>query len=95
MVRKDLKSKAGLPHDFPDAALYHPSLYGLKTFEQVQSEEKIAALVSFSNASGVLGHLFNHRFLDLQVLGWAPLDLLQFSVKLYVSPVNNFLAEIV
>ncbi|KAG9307220.1 hypothetical protein G9A89_017048 [Geosiphon pyriformis] len=82
MVKKGLKSKAGLPHDFPNAALHHPSL-------------KIAALVSFSNASGVLGHLFNHRFLDLQVLGWASLDLLQFPVKLHVSPVNNFLAGIV
>ncbi|KAG9298238.1 hypothetical protein G9A89_002726 [Geosiphon pyriformis] len=95
MVRKGLKSKAGLPHDFLDAALHHPFLYGLKTFEQVQSEEKIAALVFFSNASGVLGHLFNHRFLDLQVLGWALLDPLQFPVKLHVSSVNNFLAEIV
>ncbi|KAG9292754.1 hypothetical protein G9A89_001284 [Geosiphon pyriformis] len=94
IVKKSLKSKAGLPHDFPDAILYHPSLYGLKTFEQVQSEEKIAALVSFFNASGVLGHLFDHRFLDLQVLGWAPLDPLQFPVKLRVSPVNNFLAGI-
>ncbi|KAG9299375.1 hypothetical protein G9A89_014023 [Geosiphon pyriformis] len=84
MVRKSLKSKAGLPRDFLDAALHHPSLYDLKTFEQVQSEEKIAALVSFSNASGVLGHLFNYRFLDLQ-----------FLVKLRVSPVNNFLAGIV
>ncbi|KAG9294668.1 hypothetical protein G9A89_008147 [Geosiphon pyriformis] len=95
MVRKSFKSKAGLPHDFPDAVLHHPSLYGLKTFEQVQSEEKIAALVSFFNASGVLGHLFNHRFLDLQVFGWAPLNSLQFFVKLCVSPVNNFLAGIV
>ncbi|KAG9285687.1 hypothetical protein G9A89_002254 [Geosiphon pyriformis] len=90
-----LKSKAGLLHDFPDAALHHPSLYGLKTFEQVQSEGKIAALVTFSNASGVLKHLFNHRFLDLQVLGWTPLNPLQFSVKLYISPANNFLAGIV
>ncbi|KAG9304053.1 hypothetical protein G9A89_005963 [Geosiphon pyriformis] len=49
MIKKGLKSKAGLFHDFPDAALYHPSLYGLKTFEQMQSEGKIAALVFFSN----------------------------------------------
>ncbi|KAG9301395.1 hypothetical protein G9A89_018067 [Geosiphon pyriformis] len=94
MVRKSLKFKAGLPHDFLDAALYYPFLYGLKTFEQMQSEGKIAALVSFSNASGVLGHLFDYRFLDLQVLGWAPLNPLQFPVKLHVSPVNNFLAGI-
>ncbi|KAG9291853.1 hypothetical protein G9A89_012138 [Geosiphon pyriformis] len=95
MVRKSLKSKAGLFHDFPDAALHHLSLYGLKTFEQVQSKGKIAALVTFFNASGVLGCLFNYRFLDLQILGWALLDSLQFPVKLRVSPVNNFLAGIV
>ncbi|KAG9307587.1 hypothetical protein G9A89_023152 [Geosiphon pyriformis] len=39
--------------------------------------------------------LFRHRFLDLQILGWAPLDLLQFLVRLCVSPVNNFLAGMV
>ncbi|KAG9290389.1 hypothetical protein G9A89_007120, partial [Geosiphon pyriformis] len=95
MVRKGLKSKAGLSRDFLNAALHHPSLYGLKTFEQVQSERKIAALVFFSNASGVLGRLFNHRFLDLQILGWASLNPFQFPVKLHVSPVDNFLAGIV
>ncbi|KAG9297001.1 hypothetical protein G9A89_008587 [Geosiphon pyriformis] len=95
MIRKSLKSKADLPHDFLDATLYYFSLYGLKTFKQVQFEGKIAALVFFSNASGVLGHLFDHKFLDLQVLGWTPLDPLQFSVKLHVSSVNNFLAGIV
>ncbi|KAG9289860.1 hypothetical protein G9A89_015440 [Geosiphon pyriformis] len=95
LVRKDLRSKACLPHDFPDAALHHSSLYGLKPFEQVQSEGKIAALMVFSNAYGILGHLFRHRFLDLQILSWAPLDLLQFLVRLRVSPVNNFLAGIV
>ncbi|KAG9305627.1 hypothetical protein G9A89_001688 [Geosiphon pyriformis] len=84
MVRKGLKSKAGLSYDFLDAVLHHSFLYGLKTFEQVQSERKIAALVSFFNASEVLGCLFDHRFLDLQ-----------FSVKLHVSLVNNFLAGIV
>ncbi|KAG9301391.1 hypothetical protein G9A89_018063 [Geosiphon pyriformis] len=95
LVRKGLRSKACLPHDFPDAALYHPSLYGLKPFEQVQSEGKVAALMAFSNAFGILGRLFRHRFLDLQVLGWASLDPLQFPVRLYVSPVNNFLAGMV
>ncbi|KAG9302831.1 hypothetical protein G9A89_009608 [Geosiphon pyriformis] len=67
MVRKDLKSKAGLPCDFSDAALHYLFLYDLKTFE----------------------------FLDLQVLGWASLNPLQFSVKLRISPINNFLAGIV
>ncbi|KAG9302246.1 hypothetical protein G9A89_008737 [Geosiphon pyriformis] len=46
----------------------------------------------FSNAPDIFEHLFNHKFLDLQVLEWALLDSLQFSVKLYVSLVNNFLA---
>ncbi|KAG9297127.1 hypothetical protein G9A89_019408 [Geosiphon pyriformis] len=95
LVRKGLRSKACLPRDFPDAALHHPSLYGLKPFEQVQSEGKVAALMAFSNAFGILGRLFRHRFLDLQVLGWAPLDPLQFPVRLHVSPVNNFLAGMV
>ncbi|KAG9299931.1 hypothetical protein G9A89_009659 [Geosiphon pyriformis] len=95
MVRKGLKFKAGLSHNFLDTALHHPFLYGLKTFEQMQSEGKIAALVSFSNVFGVLGYLFDYRFLDLQVLDWAPLDPLQFPVKLHVSLVNNFLAGIV
>ncbi|KAG9291345.1 hypothetical protein G9A89_003449 [Geosiphon pyriformis] len=89
------KSKACLPCNFPDAALHHPSLYGLKPFEQVQSEGKITALIMFSNAFGILRRLFRHRFLDLQVLGWASLDSLQFPVRLRVSPVNNFLAEMV
>ncbi|KAG9287392.1 hypothetical protein G9A89_023764 [Geosiphon pyriformis] len=95
LVRKGLRSKACLPCDFPDAVLHHSSLYGLKPFEQVQSEGKVAALMVFSNAFGILGRLFRHRFLDLQVLGWAPLDPLQFLVRLRVSPVNNFLAGMV
>ncbi|KAG9296130.1 hypothetical protein G9A89_011983 [Geosiphon pyriformis] len=89
------KSKACLLHNFPDVALHHLSLYGLKPFEQVQSERKVAALIMFSNAPSILKHLFSHRFLDLQVLGWASLDSLQFSVRLCVSPVNNFLAGLV
>ncbi|KAG9292019.1 hypothetical protein G9A89_017918 [Geosiphon pyriformis] len=95
LVRKGLRSKACLPRDFLDTALHHSSLYGLKPFEQVQSEGKVAALIAFSNAYGILGHLFRHRFLDLQVLGWTPLDSLQFPVRLRVSLVNNFLAGMV
>ncbi|KAG9288545.1 hypothetical protein G9A89_006041 [Geosiphon pyriformis] len=94
MVRKSLRSKAGLPKDFPNKTLYHSSLYSLKLFEQVQSERKLALLVFFSNACGILGHLFEHRFLDLQVLGWLPLNLLQHFVKLRISPINNFLAGV-
>ncbi|KAG9296453.1 hypothetical protein G9A89_015045 [Geosiphon pyriformis] len=59
--------------------LHHSFLYSLKLFEQVQSKGKLALLISFSNGHGILGHLFNHRFLNL----------------LYVSPVNNFLAGVV
>ncbi|KAG9286858.1 hypothetical protein G9A89_012408 [Geosiphon pyriformis] len=84
LVRKSLRSKACLLHDFLDAALHHPSLYGLKPFEQVQFKRKMAALIMFSNAFGVLGHLFSHRFLDLQ-----------FPIRLHVSLVNNFLAGLV
>ncbi|KAG9299727.1 hypothetical protein G9A89_013087 [Geosiphon pyriformis] len=89
------KFKTCLSRDFLDTALHHPLLYGLKPFEQMQSKGKIAALIMFSNASGILRHLFSHRFLDLQVLGWASLDLLQFLVRLRVNPVNNFLAGMV
>ncbi|KAG9306677.1 hypothetical protein G9A89_004224 [Geosiphon pyriformis] len=95
LVKKSLKLKAGLPHDFFNAALHYLSLYGLKSFEQIQAESKLAAVVIFFNALGILEHLFDYRFLDLQVLGWASLDPLQFSVKLHVSSVNNFLAGVV
>ncbi|KAG9285789.1 hypothetical protein G9A89_013214 [Geosiphon pyriformis] len=95
MIKKSLKIKACLLCDFPDAALHHSLLYGLKFFEQLQSESKLAAVVFFSNAKGILGHLFNHRFLDLQIVGWAPLNPLQFSVKLCISLVNNFLAGVI
>ncbi|KAG9301754.1 hypothetical protein G9A89_003301 [Geosiphon pyriformis] len=87
LVRKGLKLKAGLLHDFLNAALYHLLLYGLKSFEQIQVKSKLATVVVFSNASGILGHLFNHRFLDLQVLDWALLDPLHL--------MNNFLAGVV
>ncbi|KAG9307197.1 hypothetical protein G9A89_017025 [Geosiphon pyriformis] len=92
---KSLKAKAALLHDFPNEVLYYPSLYGLKPFEQIQSKGKLAFLISFSNEHGILEHLFKHRFLDLQVLGWFFLNSLQYFVKLYVSSINNFLAGIV
>ncbi|KAG9284213.1 hypothetical protein G9A89_020224 [Geosiphon pyriformis] len=81
LVRKGFKLKAGLLHDFPDIALHHPLLYGLKSFKQIQAESKLAAMVTFSNALSILGHLFDHRFLNLQVLNWAPLDPLQFPIE--------------
>ncbi|KAG9291923.1 hypothetical protein G9A89_004861 [Geosiphon pyriformis] len=95
MLRKGLKSKAGLSCDFPSEALCHPSLYDLKSFEQMQSEGKLAALISFSNSFGVFEYMFEHRFLNLQVLRWSPLNPLQFSVRLCVSPINNFLVGMV
>ncbi|KAG9290804.1 hypothetical protein G9A89_011767 [Geosiphon pyriformis] len=95
LVKKGFKSKTHLPHNFSNAALYHPFLYGLKFFEQMQFEAKVASLIFFSNASGILGHLFEHRCLDLQVQRWASLNSLQAPVKLHVSPVNNFLAGVV
>ncbi|KAG9300762.1 hypothetical protein G9A89_023560 [Geosiphon pyriformis] len=58
MLRKGLKSKVGLAHDFFTEALSYSSLYGLKSFEQVQSKGKLAALISFSNSFGILGCLF-------------------------------------
>ncbi|KAG9297752.1 hypothetical protein G9A89_011267 [Geosiphon pyriformis] len=37
LICKGLKSKSGLPLDFPNDAFHYPSLYNLKTFEQVFS----------------------------------------------------------
>ncbi|KAG9291252.1 hypothetical protein G9A89_021754 [Geosiphon pyriformis] len=95
MIWKGLKAKAVLLCDFPNEILHHPFLYGLKSFEQIQSEGKLAFLIFFSNKHGILGRFFEHRFLDLQVLGWSSLNFLQYPVKLHVSFVNNFLAGIV
>ncbi|KAG9284521.1 hypothetical protein G9A89_014125 [Geosiphon pyriformis] len=61
MIRKNLKFKACLLCNFPSEALHHPFLYGLKSFEQVQTESKLAAVISFSNDHGILGHLFYHQ----------------------------------
>ncbi|KAG9296905.1 hypothetical protein G9A89_006860 [Geosiphon pyriformis] len=38
----DLKSKSGLPYDFPSNVIHHLALYGLKTFKQIQAENKSA-----------------------------------------------------
>ncbi|KAG9294384.1 hypothetical protein G9A89_001889 [Geosiphon pyriformis] len=70
MLRKGLKSKANLFRDFPSKALHHLSFYGVKTFEQIQAKEKVALLVWFSNVPGILGHLFEYHFLDLQILSY-------------------------
>ncbi|KAG9307028.1 hypothetical protein G9A89_003079 [Geosiphon pyriformis] len=95
LVRKVLKSKSGLPRDFLSDALYHPSLYNLKTFKQIQAESKSASVVAFVNSTGVLGRLFSHRSHDLQVLSWRPCHLLLFPVRVGISLSDNFLAGVV
>ncbi|KAG9290412.1 hypothetical protein G9A89_007143 [Geosiphon pyriformis] len=45
LIRRGLKSKANLPRDFFNEMLHHPSLYGLKSFEQLQAEYKTASIV--------------------------------------------------
>ncbi|KAG9297886.1 hypothetical protein G9A89_015477 [Geosiphon pyriformis] len=89
------KSKFGLPCDFPNNAIHHPSLYGLKTFEQVQAESKMALVIFFVNSVGILGHLFSYQSHDLQVLCWHPLHPLQCLVRVKVNPLNNFLTGMV
>ncbi|KAG9285559.1 hypothetical protein G9A89_006547 [Geosiphon pyriformis] len=95
LIRKGLKLKSGLPLDFPNDVVYHPSFYGLKSFSQVQSESKITSLVSFVNSGGILGCLFSHRSHDLQVLCWRPVHPLCSPVRICVSASNNFLAGMV
>ncbi|KAG9302306.1 hypothetical protein G9A89_008797 [Geosiphon pyriformis] len=70
-------------------------LYLISAVLQSITEYKVASVLCFSNAGGVFGYLFNHRSLDLQVLGWLPIHSLCCLVKLCVSSVNNFLASIV
>ncbi|KAG9285762.1 hypothetical protein G9A89_013187 [Geosiphon pyriformis] len=83
LVLAVLQPIARLPSDFPNEALHHPSLYGLKSFEQVQAECKMASVLSFLNAGEILDYLYIHRSLDLQIL-----------IRLHVSPVNNYLAGV-
>ncbi|KAG9303423.1 hypothetical protein G9A89_013749 [Geosiphon pyriformis] len=91
----NLKLKSGLPLNFPNDVIHHPSFYGLKSFFQIQSESKIVSLVSFANSSGILGRLFFHRSHDLQVLCWCPIYPLSSPVHIRVSASNNFLAGMV
>ncbi|KAG9297030.1 hypothetical protein G9A89_008616 [Geosiphon pyriformis] len=83
LVGKSFKFKAELLCNFPSKVLYHSVLYGLKKFKQIQAEKKSESVVAFANAFKILSRLFEHRFLDLQVLGWASLNLLQYPVWLY------------
>ncbi|KAG9286753.1 hypothetical protein G9A89_012303 [Geosiphon pyriformis] len=54
VLRKRLKLKINLPKDFLNEALYHPELYGLRTFKQVLAENLLAGLVMFTNAGKIL-----------------------------------------
>ncbi|KAG9286342.1 hypothetical protein G9A89_014508 [Geosiphon pyriformis] len=55
IIRRDLKFKTHLPHDFSMAVLLYPLFYGIKTFAQVQSESKSSSVINFANALGILG----------------------------------------
>ncbi|KAG9306190.1 hypothetical protein G9A89_016094 [Geosiphon pyriformis] len=57
LIRRGLRLKAGLSRDFLNEALHYSSLYGLKSFEQLQTEYKVASVLCFSNADGVFGRL--------------------------------------
>ncbi|KAG9288511.1 hypothetical protein G9A89_015717 [Geosiphon pyriformis] len=94
LVCKILKSKSGLPRDFPSNALHYPSLYNLKTFEQIQTKNKLASVIAFANSTGVLSYLFSHRSHDLQVLSWCFRHPLLFLARVGISPSNNFLAGV-
>ncbi|KAG9284395.1 hypothetical protein G9A89_023652 [Geosiphon pyriformis] len=95
LIHKGLKLKFSLSLDFPNDALYHSSLYSLKTFKQVQVENKVASIVCFANFLGILGQLFLYRSYDLQVLFWSPFHLLVSPVHIKVSASNNFLVGVV
>ncbi|KAG9299611.1 hypothetical protein G9A89_020782 [Geosiphon pyriformis] len=95
LIRKGLKSKSELPLDFLNDAFHHSFLYGLKTFEQIQAESKLASVIAFANSVGILGCLFSYRSHDLQVLSWCLCHLLLFLARVSVSFSNNFLAGVV
>ncbi|KAG9292092.1 hypothetical protein G9A89_017992 [Geosiphon pyriformis] len=62
IIRKSLKFKAHLPHNFLITVLLHFSFYGIKTFIQVQSESKSSSIINFANAPdyrSVLGIIFS------------------------------------
>ncbi|KAG9295882.1 hypothetical protein G9A89_006621 [Geosiphon pyriformis] len=89
-----LRAKTMLPRDFSNEALHYPSLYDLKSFEQIQAEAKVALVISFSNVSEILSCLFEHHALDLQVLEWVLFYSLSYLIKLRVCLLDNFLAGI-
>ncbi|KAG9303821.1 hypothetical protein G9A89_018718 [Geosiphon pyriformis] len=95
LICKGLKLKSGLSLNFPGNTIHHPLFYGLKFFSQIQSESKIALLVSFVNSGGILGHLFFYQSYNLQVWCWHPVHLLVSSVCTHINIFNNFLAGMV
>ncbi|KAG9284984.1 hypothetical protein G9A89_009794 [Geosiphon pyriformis] len=95
LIYRGLKLKFSLLLNFSNDALYHSLLYGLKTFEQVQAESKVAFVMCFANSVEILGWLFLHRSYDLQVLSWSLLHLLMFSAHIKISASNKFLAGMV
>ncbi|KAG9296045.1 hypothetical protein G9A89_011897 [Geosiphon pyriformis] len=58
LIRKGLKLKLGLPLDFPNNVLHYSLFYSLKTFEQIQAKDKIAAVVCFTNSVGLVFSVF-------------------------------------
>ncbi|KAG9294951.1 hypothetical protein G9A89_017745 [Geosiphon pyriformis] len=58
MLKKGLKLKTNLLKDFPSDALHYPELFGLRTFEQVLTENLLASLISFANANPMDCFLF-------------------------------------
>ncbi|KAG9298409.1 hypothetical protein G9A89_000408 [Geosiphon pyriformis] len=84
-----LKSKSDLLFNFSNNAIYHPSLYGLKFFEQS------ASVIGFANSVGILGHLFVHRLYNLQILSWCFCHPLLFSFHININSSDNFLASII
>ncbi|KAG9297737.1 hypothetical protein G9A89_011252 [Geosiphon pyriformis] len=95
LIHKGLKLKSGLLSDFPCDTIHYPSFYGLKSFVQIQSEDKVVSLINFVNSGEILGYLFAYRSHDLQVWYWYPVYLLNFPVCIHVSASNNFLADLV
>ncbi|KAG9284982.1 hypothetical protein G9A89_009792 [Geosiphon pyriformis] len=81
MIRKGLKLKSGLPLNFSSNSIHHSSFYGLKSFLQIQSENKIASLINFANSGRI-------------VLCWRPIHLLSSPVRICVSASNNFLWDV-
>ncbi|KAG9303884.1 hypothetical protein G9A89_005794 [Geosiphon pyriformis] len=60
IIRKDLKFKMHLPYDFSMTALSHSSFYGIKTFAQMQSEDKLSSSLDLQVASWSPVYLLCH-----------------------------------